>query len=124
MACRRTSACSARTSAPALPSHDAVLLGKPLISRITTLTGEALARPMNVEALIGTPAGELLAFAGLEQNKLSRLIMGPMMGYPAVLDVPVIKTTNCLLASTSKSCLRRHQRCPASAAASAPRPVR
>ena len=45
--------------------HDAVLLGKPLISRITTLTGEALARPMNVEALIGTPAGELLAFAGL-----------------------------------------------------------
>ena len=81
--------------------HDAVLLGKPLISRITTLTGEALARPMNVEALIGTPAGELLAFAGLEQNRLNRLIMGADDGlYPAVLDVPVIKTTNCLLAST------------------------
>jgi len=82
--------------------HDAVLLGKPLISRITTLTGEALARPMNVEALIGTPAGELLAFAGLEQNRLNRLIMGgPMMGFTLPsLDVPVIKTTNCLLAST------------------------
>ncbi|WP_442793302.1 electron transport complex subunit RsxC [Pseudomonas sp. N040] len=82
--------------------HDAVVLGRPLISRITTLTGKALARPMNVECLIGTPAGELLAFAGLEQNKLARLIMGgPMMGFTLPsLAVPLIKTSNCLLAST------------------------
>ncbi len=82
--------------------HDAVLLGKPLISRITTLTGEALARPMNVEVLIGTPVEELLAFAGLEQSRLNRLIMGgPMMGFSLPsLEVPVVKTTNCLLAST------------------------
>jgi len=82
--------------------HDAVLLGKPLISRITTLTGEALARPMNVEALVGTPVADLLAFAGLEHARLNRLIMGgPMMGFtlPST-DVPLIKTTNCLLAST------------------------
>ncbi len=45
-----------------------MVLGRPLISRITTLTGEALARPMNVEALIGTPVNELLAFAGLQSN--------------------------------------------------------
>ncbi|WP_312232622.1 electron transport complex subunit RsxC [Stutzerimonas nitrititolerans] len=82
--------------------HDAVLLGKPLISRITTLTGEALARPMNVEARIGTPVAELLAFAGLDDSKLNRLIMGgPMMGFTLPsMDVPLIKTTNCLLAST------------------------
>ncbi|KKJ95023.1 electron transporter RnfC [Stutzerimonas stutzeri] len=82
--------------------HDAVLLGKPLISRITTLTGEALAKPMNVEVLIGTPVDELLAFAGLEPNRLNRLIMGgPMMGFSLPsLEVPVVKTTNCLLAST------------------------
>ena len=82
--------------------HDAVLLGKPLISRITTLTGEALARPMNVEVLIGTPVDELLAFAGLDQRRLNRLIMGgPMMGFSLPsLEVPVVKTTNCLLAST------------------------
>ncbi|POH84084.1 electron transport complex subunit RsxC [Stutzerimonas stutzeri] len=82
--------------------HDAVVLGKPLISRITTLTGEALARPMNVEVLIGTPIDELLAFAGLEQNRLNRLIMGgPMMGFTLPsLEVPLVKTTNCLLAST------------------------
>lgn len=83
--------------------HDAVLLGKPLISRITTLTGAALARPGNVEALIGTPVGELLAFAGLDQGALNRLVMGgPMMGFTLPsLDVPLIKTSNCLLASTA-----------------------
>ena len=82
--------------------HDAVLLDKPLISRVTTLTGEALARPVNVEALIGTPVTELLAFAGLDDSKLNRLIMGgPMMGFTLPsMDVPLIKTTNCLLAST------------------------
>ncbi|WP_339731348.1 electron transport complex subunit RsxC [uncultured Pseudomonas sp.] len=83
--------------------HDAVMHGKPLISRITTLTGEALARPMNVEVLLGTPAGELLEFAGLDRSKLNRLIMGgPMMGFTLHdFAVPVIKTTNCLLASTT-----------------------
>ncbi|MBH3337828.1 electron transport complex subunit RsxC [Pseudomonas mendocina] len=83
--------------------HDAVLLGKPLISRITTLTGEALARPGNVEALLGTPVGELLQFAELDTSKLNRLIMGgPMMGFTLPsLDVPLIKTSNCLLASTA-----------------------
>jgi len=82
--------------------HDAVLLGKPLISRITTLTGAALSRPMNVEALIGTPVAELLAFAGLDRGKLNRLIMGgPMMGFTLPsMDVPLVKTTNCLLAAT------------------------
>ncbi|MGQ7958522.1 electron transport complex subunit RsxC [Pseudomonas sp. SP16.1] len=83
--------------------HDAVVHGKPLISRITTLTGEALARPGNVEALLGTQVSELLAFAGLDQGKLNRLIMGgPMMGFTLPsLEVPLIKTANCLLASTA-----------------------
>lgn len=82
--------------------HDAVVLGRPLISRITTLTGTALARPMNVEALLGTPVGELLEFAGLDRKQLSRLLMGgPMMGFTLPsLDVPLIKTSNCLLAAS------------------------
>ncbi len=87
----------------AVAIHDAVVLGKPLIARVTTLTGEALARPMNVEALIGTPVGELLEFAGLEPAKLGRLVMGgPMMGFTLPsLEVPLIKTSNCLLAATA-----------------------
>ncbi|HZJ93100.1 MAG TPA: electron transport complex subunit RsxC, partial [Thiopseudomonas sp.] len=82
--------------------HDAIIAGQPLISRITTLTGQALAKPMNVECLIGTPAADLLEFAGLQQDKLSRLIVGgPMMGFTLPsLQAPIIKTSNCLLAAT------------------------
>lgn len=81
---------------------DAILRGQPLISRITTLTGAALARPCNVEALIGTPVGELLDYAGLDRSRLDRLILGgPLMGVSLPsLDVPLTKTTNCLLAPT------------------------
>ncbi|MDF3934315.1 electron transport complex subunit RsxC [Pseudomonas citronellolis] len=87
----------------AVALRDAVLLGRPLISRITTLTGEALARPMNVEALLGTPIGELLAFAGLDPTRLGRLIMGgPLMGVSlGDTGAPLIKTANCLLAASA-----------------------
>ncbi len=88
--------------ATAVAVADAVLRGQPLISRITTLAGAALARPCNVEALIGTPVGELLDFAGLDLDKLDRLILGgPLMGdsLPS-LDAPLLKTANCLLAAT------------------------
>ena len=83
--------------------HDAVIEGKPLISRITTLTGEALHKPMNVECLIGTPAIDLLEFAGLQKKHMNRLIAGgPMMGFTLPsLDAPVIKTSNCLLAASA-----------------------
>lgn len=84
--------------------HDAVIEGKPLISRITTLTGQALQQPMNVECLLGTPVIELLEFAGLQQEQLYRLVVGgPMMGFTLTsLAAPVIKTTNCLLAATAE----------------------
>ncbi|WP_371369033.1 electron transport complex subunit RsxC [Pseudomonas sp. QL9] len=87
----------------AVAIRDAVLLGRPLISRLTTLTGEALTRPMNVEALLGTPIGELLEFAGLDRAKLDRLIMGgPLMGVTlSDAQAPLIKTANCLLAASA-----------------------
>ncbi|OWL90422.1 electron transport complex subunit RsxC [Halopseudomonas aestusnigri] len=85
-----------------LAIHDAVVLGQPLIKRITTLTGDALSHPTNVEALIGTPIRELLTFAGLQPEKLYRLVMGgPMMGFTLQsMDAPIVKTTNCLLAGS------------------------
>ena len=84
--------------------RDAIVEGKPLISRITTLTGEALHKPMNVECLIGTPVIDLLEFAGLQKHKMSRLIAGgPMMGFTLPsLHAPVIKTSNCLLAASAE----------------------
>jgi electron transport complex protein RnfC len=82
--------------------HDAIIGGRPLVSRITTVTGEAVARPGNYEVLLGTPMGWLLDRAGFDSDRARRLIMGgPMMGFtvpgPAC---PVVKTTNCLLVPT------------------------
>ena len=83
--------------------HDAVVLGRPLISRITTVTGEAVAKPGNYEVLLGTPMAYLLARAGYDADRNNRLIMGgPMMGFTVPdAGVPVVKTTNCLLAPTT-----------------------
>jgi electron transport complex protein RnfC len=84
----------------AVAVHDAVVLGRPLISRITTVTGEAVEHPGNYDTLLGTPMRHLLDRAGYQAERNRRLIMGgPMMGFTVPsLDVPVVKTTNCLLA--------------------------
>jgi len=79
---------------------DAILRGRPLISRITTVTGEAVAEPGNFEVLLGTPMQHLLGLAGFQPERCERLVMGgPMMGFTlASPQVPVVKTSNCLLA--------------------------
>ncbi|WP_413284791.1 electron transport complex subunit RsxC [Vibrio sp. MA40-2] len=83
----------------------AVIDGKPLIERIVTLTGNAFKQPQNVNARLGTPVQALLnEFHCQPDKKLPRIIMGgPMMGFtlPST-DVPITKTTNCLLAPTKK----------------------
>ena len=82
----------------------AVLQGEPLISRVTTVTGEAVAEPQNFEVLLGTPMSFLLKQAGFNEGKQQRLVMGgPMMGFTVPdREVPVVKTTNCLLAPTAE----------------------
>jgi electron transport complex protein RnfC len=102
--------------------YQAIAKGKPLISRITTITGESIEQPQNVEVLIGTPIKHLLAFAGfkqetslfqkllgsLNQTTLSdskpRVIMGgPMMGFTLSSDeLPILKSSNCILAPSQK----------------------
>jgi electron transport complex protein RnfC len=79
---------------------DAVVRGRPLISRIVTLTGEGIAEPCNLEVLIGTPARELVAQAGGYTPRVAKLILGgPMMGFALPHDdVPITKAANCLLA--------------------------
>ncbi|HIP53514.1 MAG TPA: electron transport complex subunit RsxC [Chromatiales bacterium] len=81
---------------------EAVLEGKPLISRIVTLTGEGIAEPQNLEALIGTPVSDLIAQAGGYTDAVSKLILGgPMMGIALHTDaVPLTKAGNCLLAAS------------------------
>ena len=107
--------------------YEAVTTGRPLISRIVTLTGDALAQPQNYRTLLGTPFTTLLEQAGVDQQRLSKLIMGgPMMGVPVTSPhIPVIKTTNCIIATTveempapppAQACIRCglcEQACPA-----------
>jgi len=83
---------------------DAVLHGRPLISRYITITGEGVAKPRNLEALIGTRSGELIEQAGGYTGKAERLIMGgPMMGFTLHSDkVPIVKASNCLLAASAR----------------------
>lgn len=78
---------------------DAVLEGKPLISRLVTLTGQGIREPGNFQALIGTLASDLIAQAGGYQDNPQQLILGgPMMGFDLPTDaIPITKGTNCLL---------------------------
>ncbi|SES28545.1 electron transport complex protein RnfC [Vreelandella subterranea] len=78
--------------------------GEPLVERLVTLTGEAIADPGNRWVRIGTPMAALLDEAGLNRAALHQLIEGgPMMGTPlADLEGVVTKTTNCLIAATRK----------------------
>ncbi|ADE15815.1 electron transport complex, RnfABCDGE type, C subunit [Nitrosococcus halophilus Nc 4] len=84
----------------AVAVHRAINVGEPLISRIVTVTGSAVARPRNLEVLLGTPIRHLLTQCDTDIDRIDRLIMGgPMMGFTLHHDAaPVIKTTNCLLA--------------------------
>ncbi len=77
--------------------------GRPLISRIVTVTGSGIVQPGNFEVRLGMPIRDLIALAGGYQNEPQRLIMGgPMMGFALPDDaLPVTKATNCIVAATA-----------------------
>ncbi len=79
--------------------YRAVRLGLPLIQRIVTISGEAIAEPQNFIVRIGTPFHDLIEVAGGLHDKTERVISGgPMMGFAqSDLSVPVIKATNSIL---------------------------
>ena len=79
-----------------------ILYGRPLISRIVTVTGHGVLKPCNVEARIGSPISALITQAGGYADQVRQLTMGgPMMGFALPSDeLPVVKATNCLLTDT------------------------
>jgi electron transport complex protein RnfC len=96
--------------------QQAIRFGRPLVSRVVTVSGEAVAEPRNVEAPIGTPLADLLGFCGHQAGTTTRYIMGgPMMGdilpHP---NVPLVKGATGILALTdaeiaasdAKACIR------------------
>ncbi|MEI6412967.1 MAG: electron transport complex subunit RsxC [Pseudomonadota bacterium] len=90
--------------ATASAAADAVLDGRPMISRIVTLAGARMARPGNWEVPIGIPVAELIAQAGGDRSPAEGLIAGgPMMGFYLHSDtIPITKGLNCLLALSAQ----------------------
>jgi electron transport complex protein RnfC len=91
--------CLVQNVGTAAAIHDWLQDGEPLVSRITTITGDGIVNPMNVRARIGTPVAELVAFAGgYTPNARHLVIGGPMTGRAVSTDrVPLVKASNCIL---------------------------
>ena len=82
--------------------YHAVIEGKPLMNRIVTVTGDAIADPRNFIVRIGTNYHELIEEAGGFKEEPVKIISGgPMMGFGIFdLDVPTTKTASALLCLT------------------------
>lgn len=79
--------------------YKSVILGRPLMNRIVTITGDAVAQPKNFSVLIGTNMKELIdAGGGLKDDTAKVVSGGPMMGFAMYdLNVPCVKTTSAFL---------------------------
>ena len=76
--------------------------GMPIVSRVVTVSGSAVANPKNLLVPIGTPIENLIEASGGFLEDPKKVIMGgPMMGVTQhTLQVPVIKGTNAVLGFT------------------------
>ena len=83
---------------------DAMNKGLPLIYRIVTLSGGAIANPKNYLVRLGTPVKDIIeAAGGFGEEPAKILLGGPMMGNAIYsTDVPVIKGTGAIIALTEK----------------------
>ncbi|MFC1537047.1 electron transport complex subunit RsxC [Pseudomonadota bacterium] len=90
---------------------DAVMRGRALTERIVTVSGDAVPRPGVMRTRLGTPMRFVFAQHGLEDfDNIHLLHGGPMMGERLKSpDVPVVKSTNGLLAMHSKTMMKAHK---------------
>jgi len=92
--------CVVQNVGTAAAIHDWIVNCEPLISRVTTVTGDGVSTPANIRARIGTPVQDLIAVAGGYTDRAAHLIIGgPMTGKSVSTDdVPLVKASNCILA--------------------------
>lgn len=78
---------------------DAVEHGTRLLSRATTVSGDAVREPKNVEAPLGTKYADLVAFCGGVKEPPAKVVSGgTMMGFAVPgLEIATTKTTSGLL---------------------------
>ncbi len=89
--------------------HNAVVVGKPLMERIVTVSGDAVNEPGNFKVLLGTNQKELIDVAGGFKNEPEKVISGgPMMGFAMfTLDTPITKTSSSILCLTKDEVAER-----------------
>ncbi len=88
--------------------YEAVMKNKPLVERVISVTGKALAQPSNLLARLGTPMKQLVDECGGLPEDTGKIIGGgPMMGKALLsLDVPMTKGSSGLLLMTQKEARR------------------
>ena len=92
---------------------DAIKTGMPLIERVTSVTGEHIAKPANFIVRLGTKAQELVdACGGITEGDVTIKAGGPMMGFVQKdLEAPIMKGSNGIIAidtvySQEVSCIK------------------
>lgn len=106
--------CLVQNVSTVLAVYEAVTEGRPLIEKVVTLTGSAVANPGNYKVRLGTMVEEVIKqVEGEMPGNLGKAIMGgPMMGIALPsLDVPVIKGTNGLVLLSDPVPVAIHQPC-------------
>lgn len=79
---------------------DAIRTGMPLIERVTSITGEHIAKPGNFIVKIGTNVKDMIDYCGgIVGEDVTVKAGGPMMGFPQDnLNVPIMKGSNGIIA--------------------------
>jgi electron transport complex protein RnfC len=87
--------CLVHNVGTAVAVWDALVQGRPLITRVITVAGSAAKAAGNFRVPIGSLLGDVISFAGGARDCCCRVVAGgPMTGVAqATLQVPVIKTT-------------------------------
>lgn len=106
--------CIVQNVGTAYAIYEAVVEGRPPISRIVTVTGGAIANSQNFMARVGTSFQELIDAAGGFVEKPAKVISGgPMMGVTMPnTNVPITKATTAILCPTKEeTCIPEESNC-------------
>lgn len=89
--------------------YQAVVLHRPLVERVVSVTGECIKNPKNLLCPIGAKASDLIAFCGGYSKEPEKLVSGgPMMGFAFFsADTPVCKGTSGIIALEAQPQIRQ-----------------
>ena len=94
--------------------YEAVVLNKPFIEKIVTISGKGIQRPANLNVKVGTRVTDIVEYLGGTTADLRKVVLGgPMMGFSvSTLEIPILKTTSSILFLTEDEIdTRPHSNC-------------